>query len=81
VLEVNMNCSLEYGESSADCAMYPYAAQAAGLPFPELLRRMVEDARRMHRARPTERKQDGRSRTRARDAAPNIATLERRRRR
>lgn len=51
VLEVNMNCSLEYGESSADCAMYPFAAQAAGIAFPELLRRMIEDARRMHRAR------------------------------
>lgn len=51
VLEVNMNCSLEYGEASADCAMYPYAAQAAGFPFPELLRRMIEDARKMHRAK------------------------------
>ncbi|AKF09155.1 D-alanine--D-alanine ligase family protein [Sandaracinus amylolyticus] len=50
VLEVNMNCSLEYGESSADCAMYPFAAQAAGLAFPELLRRLVEDAKRFHRA-------------------------------
>lgn len=50
VLEVNMNCSLEYGETSADCAMYPFAAQAAGISFPELLRRMVEDARRFHRA-------------------------------
>lgn len=51
VLEVNMNCSLEYGESSADCAMYPYAAQAAGFAFPELLRRMIEDGRKMHRAK------------------------------
>lgn len=51
VLEVNMNCSLEYGESSADCAMYPYAAQAAGFSFPELLHRMIEDARKMHRAK------------------------------
>ncbi|MDQ3033801.1 MAG: hypothetical protein M3Y87_15400 [Myxococcota bacterium] len=50
VLEVNMNCSLEYGQSASDCAMYPFAAQAAGIAFPDLLRRMIDDARRFHRA-------------------------------
>lgn len=66
VLEVNMNCSLEYGESKSDCAMYPYAALAAGFTFPELLRRMVEDARRLHRAKTVRAKARPRSHARAR---------------
>lgn len=81
VLEVNMNCSLEYGESSADCAMYPYAAQAAGFPFPELLRRMIEDGRRLHKARLQSAKAPARSQTRARNVTSMDVARERRRRR
>ena len=55
VLEVNMNCSLEYGQSAAESAMFPFAAAAAGISFPTLLHRMIEDGRRMHRAVRVER--------------------------
>lgn len=77
VLEVNMNCSLEYGESASDCAMYPFAAQAAGISFPQLLTRMIEDARRFHRAQ----RASARGARRPRTVASLDAERQRRRRR
>jgi D-alanine-D-alanine ligase len=76
VLEVNMNCSLEFGEAIADCGMYAFAAEAAGIPYPALLRRMVEDARRIHA-----KQHGGRTRSRTRNVASLQAARERRRRR
>ena len=76
VLEVNMNCSLEHGESAADCAMYPFAARAAGIPFPELLRRMIDDAKRFHRASAGARRRRAAASSRA---VASIASARRRR--
>jgi D-alanine-D-alanine ligase len=45
VIEVNPNCCLEWNEAElADCAMFPIAARAAGLSYPELIRRLVLQA-------------------------------------
>jgi len=52
VLEVNANCSLEYGEQDRDWALLPFAAQAAGLNFPLLLQRLLEEAFIDHHAPP-----------------------------
>ena len=51
VLEVNANCSLEWGETAGDCAMLPSAAQAAGFSYAMLLQRLIDDALRMHAKR------------------------------
>lgn len=60
ILEVNANCSLEWGETAGDCAMLPFAAQAAGFSYPALLQRLIVEAQRAHaRARAAARKTAG----------------------